>query len=75
MPREGASPLEAIRMVTEKAAALNFEEGIKGSITSDKLADLVVLSGDPTRLPPDEIKEIEVEMTLLNGEVVWNKMA
>ena len=75
MPREGASPLEAIRMVTEKAAALNFEEGIKGSITSGKLADLVVLSGDPTRLPPDEIKEIEVEMTLLNGEVVWNKMA
>ena len=75
LPGEGASPLEAIRMYTEKAATLNFEEGIKGSIASGKLADLVVLSGDPTRLPPDEIKEIEVEMTLLNGEVVWNKMA
>jgi len=34
---------------------------------------MVVLNGDPTRLPADEIKDIEVEMTMINGEVVWDK--
>ncbi len=72
LPREGITPLKAIKMYSCEAAELNFEEKIKGSIASGKLADLVVLSGDPTRLSPDEIKDIQVEMTILNGEVVWN---
>ncbi len=36
-----------------------------------KLADLVILSGDPTQTPPDEIKDIRVEMTIIGGEVVY----
>ncbi len=75
LPEEAVSPLEAIRMYTENAAKSSFEEAAKGSITPGKLADLVVLSGDPTRLPAEDIKELKVEMTILNGEVVWNKMA
>ncbi|MCK5554209.1 MAG: amidohydrolase family protein, partial [Deltaproteobacteria bacterium] len=51
-----------------------FEETNKGSITPGKVADLVILSGDPTELPPNEIKDIAVEMTILNGEVVWDTM-
>jgi hypothetical protein len=74
LPEEGISPTEALRMYTEYAARAVFEETIKGSITPGKLADLVVLSRDPTKLPVDEIKDIEVEMTILNGEVVWDKM-
>jgi predicted amidohydrolase YtcJ len=35
---------------------------------------MVVLSGDPTHLPPDEIKDLAVEMTVLDGKIVWNKM-
>jgi predicted amidohydrolase YtcJ len=73
LPEEGASPLEALRMYTENGARTTFQEMIKGSITLGKLADLVVLSGDPIRLPVDKIKDIEVEMTILNGEVVWRR--
>ena len=73
LPEEGILPVEALRMYTEYAARAAFEEKIKGSITPGKVADLVVLNGDPTKLPPDEIKNIKVEMTLLNGEVVWDK--
>ena len=73
LPEEGISPLEALRMYTENGAKTTFQEMIKGSITPGKLADLVVLSGDPVRLPADEIKDIEVELTILNGEVVWRR--
>lgn len=72
-PGEKISPLEALWMYTIHAARSNFEEGIKGSITPGKLADLVVLNEDPTRVPVGEIKDIQVEMTILDGEVVWNK--
>ena len=75
LPEEGIAPLEALKMYTEYAAKTTFEERIKGSITPGKLADLVVMNGDPTILPADEIKDIEVEMTILNGEVVWDKMS
>jgi predicted amidohydrolase YtcJ len=33
----------------------------------------VVLSRDPTKLPADEIKDIEVEMTIVGGDMVWDK--
>jgi len=59
-------------MYTRNSSMATFEEKIKGSITPGKLADMVVLNGDPTRLPIDEIKDIKVEMTILDGEVVWS---
>jgi predicted amidohydrolase YtcJ len=71
LTEERISPSEALKMYTIDAAKATFEEGIKGSLVPGKLADLVVLSGDPTKLPIDEIKDIQVEMTILNGEVVW----
>ena len=61
-------------MYTENGARADFQEITNGSITPGKLADLVVLSGDPLRLPASEIKDLRVEMTVLHGEVVWNKM-
>ncbi len=73
LPDERIPPLAALRMYTYYAARTTFEEMVKGSITPCKLADMVVLNGDPSKLPPDEIKDIDVVMTILNGEVVWDK--
>ena len=70
---ERISLSEALRMYTEYAAKTTFEEIIKGTITPNKVADLVILNGDLSNLPSDEIKDIEVEMTILNGEIVWEK--
>lgn len=75
-PRERISPLEALRMYTLSAAQTVFEETIKGSITPGKIADLVILSGNPATVPLDraeEIKDMQVEMTILDGKVVWHK--
>jgi predicted amidohydrolase YtcJ len=74
LPEERITPKDALKMYTEVAAKASFEEKIKGTISPGKLADLVVLSGNPTKLPIDEIKDIEVEMTILDGKIVWDKM-
>jgi predicted amidohydrolase YtcJ len=71
LPEECISASQALAMYTINAAYVSFEEGIKGSITPGKLADLVLLSDDPTRVPPEQIKEVKVEMTIIGGEVVW----
>lgn len=70
---ESISALEALKSYTIDAAYASFEEKIKGSISQDKLADLVVLSEDPTTVPPERIKEIKVLTTILDGKVVWQK--
>ncbi len=36
-----------------------------------KNADLVMLSDDPTNIDAEKIKSINVEMTVINGEIVW----
>jgi predicted amidohydrolase YtcJ len=70
-PEEAVSPLQALSMYTVNAAYASLEEDIKGSIVPGKLADMVVLSDDPTRVPPEQIKDIKVEMTILGGELIW----
>jgi predicted amidohydrolase YtcJ len=64
---------EALRMYSVDAAYSSGEEEIKGSIEVGKLADLTVLSNDPLTVPTDEIKDIPVEMTVIDGKVVYSK--
>ena len=45
----------------------------KGSIEPGKLADMVILSEDPYSVNPKDIKDIEVEMTIVGGRVAWAK--
>jgi len=73
LPGEGVEVIEALRMHTSSAARCAFEEDVKGSVGPGKLADLVVLSADPTAVEPRRIKDIDVEMTIVGGEVVWSR--
>ena len=65
-------PEEALRAYTLDAAYASFEEHLKGSLEVGKLADLVVLNGDP-RAKPKEIHKLRVDLTMLGGEVVYKK--
>lgn len=71
LPQECISASQALTMYTIGAAYASFEEDIKGSITQGKLADMVILSSDPIKSPPEQIKDIRVEMTIIGGKVVW----
>ena len=61
---------EGLRLITHNVAFLNFEEDLKGTLEPGKLADFVVLSADPREVPADEI---EVEMTVVGGETVFER--
>ena len=50
-----------------------YEEEDKGSITPGKLADFAVLSRDITSTPHAEIKDVEVVMTILGGEIIFDQ--
>jgi predicted amidohydrolase YtcJ len=64
---------EAVRMMTINGAYAVFEEDSRGSIEPGKLADLVVLSEDPLTVPDDQLKNIEVLMTIVGGKKVHSK--
>jgi hypothetical protein len=68
---EGVSLEEGLGLYTHDAAFAAHEEGLKGTITTGKLADLVVLGEDLTRLPADELDSAEVELVLVDGEVAF----
>jgi len=46
---------------------------MKGTIEYGKYADLTVLSKDIMTIPPKEILETEVEMTIVGGKIVYEK--
>ncbi|HSR10599.1 MAG TPA: amidohydrolase, partial [Thermodesulfobacteriota bacterium] len=72
-PTEAVNVLQIIRAYTLGGAYASFEERIKGSIEPGKLADLVVLSEDILKTPPERIRELKVDMTLVDGEVVYTR--
>jgi len=72
-PEQRISAEEALRAYTLNGAYATFEDGVKGSIEPGKLADFAVLSEDPTAVPPENIKEISVEMTIIGGKIVYVK--
>jgi len=72
-PQERLTPMEALRAYTINGAYASFEEKIKGSIEPGKLADMVVLSESPFEVDPWEIRNIQVEKTIIGGEIVYEK--
>ncbi len=72
-PEQKISVEDAIRIWTLGSAYASFEENTKGSIEIRKLADLVILSQDPTKVDPNTIKDIEVEKTIIGGKIVYKK--
>ncbi|RLI00614.1 hypothetical protein DRO31_08400, partial [Candidatus Bathyarchaeota archaeon] len=44
-----------------------------GSVEPDKLADLIVLSGDILETPVENIPELKVDETIVDGETVYRR--
>jgi len=72
-PEEAISRMDAIRMFTTWAAYGGFQEKTRGSIETGKLADLVVLSGDPLTVPAEQILDLHVDYTILDGKVAYQR--
>ncbi len=70
-PEQRLTLQEAIEAYTMGSAYAEFQEKEKGSITSGKLADMVLLSGDLFTIAPEKIREVTVVKTIVGGKVVW----
>lgn len=70
-PQERITVAEAVDAYTYWPAYAAGEESYRGSIAVGKLADLVVLSGNIFTINPMEILRVHVEMTVIDGQVVW----
>ena len=62
---------EALPMMTINAAYALFRETEVGSLKAGKLADLLILSDDPTTIDPDDLINIQVWMTMVGGKVEY----
>ncbi len=70
-PSECITVEEALSLYTREAAYFSFEEKERGTLKEGKLADLVVLDRDPTRLSPEEIPNCQVKMTVVGGRIIY----
>lgn len=72
-PQEAVSIQEAIRAYTEVGAYLSWEEKLKGTLEVGKLGDMIVLDADPLTVDPGGLRDIKVDLTIINGKVVYER--
>lgn len=71
--RNAISPGEALRLFTIDGAYTAKEEKTRGSLTPGKAGDITVVSANPLTVPSDSIGDMTVEMTIYQGNVVYQK--
>ncbi len=72
-PQQALGREEALRAYTVAGTWLIREEHLKGAIEVGKLADIAVLDRDYFAAHDEEIKDIQVDMTIVGGDVVWER--
>jgi len=72
-PAERLTLPETIRAFTAVPAWVSRKETRLGSLTPGKTADLTVFAEDLSRLAPEKLASAQVEMTLVDGEVAYQK--
>ncbi len=70
-PAHRVDVITALKAMTIWPAWQHFEEESKGSIEAGKLADLVVLSADPTAVDPETLDQLKVLETIKEGRTVF----
>jgi len=64
---------EALYAYTMGGALASGDSETRGSITTGKWGDLVVLSGDPLATDPADLPNIQVEQTYVGGRLVYER--
>lgn len=70
---QSVTPYEALEAVTANAAYAYFEEDSKGRLEAGMRADLAVLNRNPLKIPPMEIRDIQVLAVFKDGKCLYGK--
>jgi hypothetical protein len=73
IPEECLDIEEAVKLFTKYPAYASYTEDTNGTLEIGKRADLVVLDKDIYLTNPADIKNIKVELTIVNGKEVYNR--
>lgn len=71
VPQQKITVEEALRAYTATAAYASFDESTKGVIAAGKLADLVMIDRDIFTIPPEQIRDAKVQLTIVGGKQVY----
>jgi len=66
---------QALRAMTAGVAYATFEERNLGSLMVGRYADFAILSANPYKVPPDDLRSITIRMTVLGGRVTYDASA
>ncbi|WP_277679927.1 amidohydrolase [Gracilibacillus dipsosauri] len=71
-PEQRIDVITALKSMTIYGAKLIMDEENVGSIEIGKCADFVVLEEDPISVEPDRIKDIKIQATYIEGQIVYD---
>lgn len=74
LPEQALPVVQALWGYTLGAAYAGGEEHVKGSLTTGKLGDAVVLREDLLNIEPDKLRENGVAATIVGGNVVYGEI-
>jgi predicted amidohydrolase YtcJ len=72
-PDERIGPYMALLAATRNVAYTYREEALKGTLSVGKIADLVILDGNPLTVPADKIRGIKVVETIKRGKSIYQR--
>ena len=72
-PEERIDTETALKAYTVNNAWVAGEEDVKGKLLPGFLADLAVLDRNPLEIPPAELKDVKVLMTVVDGKIVFER--
>ncbi|MGH8187902.1 MAG: amidohydrolase, partial [Steroidobacteraceae bacterium] len=78
-PAGGSIPAERLPLTavidaySSGAAYASFDEQRKGTLAKGMLADIVILSTDIFKAPPERVMDAQVDVTIFDGKVVYDR--
>jgi predicted amidohydrolase YtcJ len=71
LPAQALGGLQTLHGYTTQPARVNGDEGVHGRLRPGLRADITALAADPVTCDPDELPDVPVRLTVVDGDVVF----